>query len=247
MVGGTAVYSPNVKKYVLALLTGVLAWTTAAGFLHWGSLVALALIAAFIAIMQQRAGSAGRQGLAAGMLSAAAFVVLQGWTSHQGKLQVAEHLERIGASSRLLDTALTPFPANPMCWSFVSVERNDGARTYRVRRGMLSVAPALMPLSACPAALSPKLVNASPSIGLEMESETSLATLRSLAGNCHFRAWMRFARAPVLEAGVASDARFARGGTNFSRFDSASFDNVPCASGVPQWGLPRQDLLDAAP
>ena len=236
------------KFALLALLAGVLAWTTAAHFLHWGSLLALALAASFIAFMQNRAGPAGRQGLAAGMLAAAAFVGLQGWTSHLGKQQVAAHLQGIGASSRLLDTALTPFPANPLCWTFVSVERNDGARTYRVRRGMLSLAPAMLPVSACPAALSPALTDASPAIGLEMESETSLATLRSLAANCHFRAWMRFARTPVLSGRVASDARFARGkGANFSTFDTAAFDDLPCASGVPQWGLPRQDLLDAAP
>ncbi|MEJ7808673.1 MAG: metal-dependent hydrolase, partial [Telluria sp.] len=182
---------------LFALLAGGLAWATASGFLHWASLLGLALGAAGIAFMQGRAGVAGRQGLAAGMLAAAAFVGLQGWASHLGKLQVAAHLQGIGASSRLLDTALTPFPANPVCWTFVSVERNDGARTYRVRRGMLSLAPRVLPLYACPAALSPALATASPAFGLEMESETSLATLRSLAANCHFRAWMRFARAPV--------------------------------------------------
>ena len=236
------------KFAIFALLAGVLAWTTAAGFLHWGSLLALAAGASAIAFMQKKAGPAGRQGLAAGMLAAAAFVVLQGWTSHQGKRQVAAHLQGIGASSRLLDTALTPFPANPLCWSFVSVERNDGARTYRVRRGILSLAPSILPLSACPAALAPALADASPAIGLESESEASLATLRGLAANCHFRAWMRFARAPVLAGGVASDARFSAGGAaNFSTFDPAAFDHVPCAASVPAWALPRQDLLDAAP
>lgn len=238
--------SKALKNICLALLATVLAWCTAAGYLHWGSLLGLALAAAFIGCMQQRAGLDGRQGLAAGMLAAAAFVGVQGWASHAGKQMVAAHLQGIGPSSRLLDAALTPFPANPLCWLFVSVERNDGARSYRIRRGMLSLAPSVLPLAACPAALSAPLAEAAPAIGLSFEAESSLAQLRALAANCHFRAWLRFARAPVLAGGGASDARFSRGeGENFSTFEPAAFEHIPCQAGVPGWSLPRQDLLDA--
>ncbi len=230
----------------VALIAAVLVWTTLQGFLHWGSLLALAFCAIGIGAVQQRAGHVGRAALVTGMLVAAGFVALQGWASQAGRALVAAHLEGVGPASRLLDTAMTPYPANPLCWSFISVERNDSARSYRVRRGMLSVAPALMPLQACPTAFAQDLAAPSASIGLSWESEISLARLRSMAANCHFRAWMRFARAPVLVGEVASDARFSNGrGANFSDFKAAAFENVPCSASVPGWDLPRQDLLDA--
>ena len=236
------------KFAFLALLAGALAWTTTAGFLHWGSLLALALAALFIGSMQRRSGSTGRQGLTAGILAVVAFLGVQAWASNTGKERVAQHLQGVGPASRLLDAALTPFPSNPVCWSFVSIERNDGARSYRVRRGMLSLAPGLLPVSACPAALSYPLTDQTSAIGLISESETSLATLRSFAANCHFKTWLRFARAPVLTGGQASDARYPSDkGRGFSDFNPAAFGNVPCSSHVPGWDLPRQDLLDAAP
>ena len=241
------VASRALRMALFALLIGVLGWTTAQGFLHWASLLALMLAAALIGWMQRRAGLAGRQGLGAGILAAAVFVAVQAGASHMGQQQVAQHLHTVASSSRLLDTAMTPLPANPVCWMFVSVERDDNAATYRIRRGMLSLAPTLLPVRACPAAFAPIPAIATAAIGMDMAAEASLDTLRSLAANCHFHAWMRFARAPLLQDGdVASDARFARDhGDNFSRFDPAAFANVPCATGVPEWDLPRQDLLDA--
>lgn len=239
--------SSRARKFAcLALLATVLAWCSAAGYLHWGSLLGLALAAAFIGFLHGRAGQAGKQGLAAGFLAAVAFVLVQGAASHAGKQMVTAHLQGISPSSRLLDAALTPFPANPLCWSFVTVERDDGAHSYRIRRGMLSLAPQMLPLASCPAAFSPPLAAASPAIGLSFATESSLAQLRLLAANCHFHAWLRFARTPVLAGGVASDARFTRGkDDNFSTFDPAAFAHIPCQENVPGWDLPRQDLLDA--
>lgn len=237
-----------IRVALLALLGGALAWTTAAHFLHWASLLALGLGAVLIAFAQSRAGSTGRTGLVAGMLTAAAFVALQGAASHLGKAQLAQQLHAKTASSRVLDTALTPFPATPVCWSFVSVERDDSAGTYRIRRGVLSLAPTMLPVSACPAAFVPRFTDASAAIGFELGASASLANLRSMALNCHFDAWMRFARAPLLTGGVASDARFSRGQrANFSSFDPAAFAAIPCPAGVPGWARPRQDLLDLSP
>ena len=230
-----------------ALLAGVLAWTCVAGFLHWASLLALGLAAASITLMQGRADATGRAGLATGVLVAGAFVALQGVASHVGREHVAQRLHALAPTARLLDAAMTPLPANPACWSFVTVERFDDAGTYRIRRGLLSLAPALLPAQACPAAFLPVLATLDAEIGLATPTDASLASLRGLAANCHFYAWMRFARAPLLAGAVASDARFARGaGANFSTFDPAAFAHVPCPANVPAWALPRQDLLDPA-
>jgi inner membrane protein len=56
---------------------------------------------------------------------------------------------------------------------------------------------------------------------------------------------MRFARMPWLEQDSAYDARYAtspRG--NFSTLDLAEPGQRECERGVPQWGMPRADLLN---
>ena len=246
------------KIAYLTMLTGVLAASTALGFLHWTSLVALLSVAVLLGWVQHRSASNGKQGLVFGMLAAAAFVGLQGWASTMGRAQVAAHLQAIAPSGRLLDVAMTPYPANPACWSFVSVELIDGAGAYRVRRGLLSLAPKLLPVASCPAAMTQPFTATSSAIALVWESETDLRTLRTLANNCHVHAWMRFARAPFLADGVLDDARFsgrrapadepveAGPRPSFSTFHPAQLQSVPCAVSVPQWDLPRQDLLNAA-
>jgi inner membrane protein len=76
----------------------------------------------------------------------------------------------------------------------------------------------------------------------------SLAALRQLReSNCWFDDWMRFARAPVLEHGVATDLRFAttpRG--NFTALPVAQAAGKGCPGGVPKWDYPRGDLLGGA-
>lgn len=246
------------KIACLALLAGVLGGCTALGFLHWSSFAALVAGGAIIGWVQHASPGGGRQGLAAGMLAAAAFVGVQSWASGTGRQQVAAHLQTLAPSSRLLDVAMSPYPANPACWSFVSVEVNDGGATFRTRRGLLSLAPGLLPVAACPTAFSQPFEAASPAIALVWESDADIGALRRLAENCHVHAWLRFARSPHMAGGVLDDARFsgrrapsgdpaqAEPQSSFANFNPAQLAGVPCATGVPQWGLPRQDLLDAA-
>ena len=225
------------------MLAGVLAWTSARGYLDWTSLLGLASGGALLAWLQQRAG-AGRRALVAAFLLAGAFVGVEHLASSLGKRQLLAELQRRDPASRVLDISMTGFPANPLCWVFVSVERNDGAASYRLRRGLLSVAPGLMPVRACPAALSEPLAKPSAAFGIAWESQASLAGLRKLAANCHVHAWLRFARAPALDADSATDVRFSTSdGNNFTTLPFAAFGGQPCPDRVPPWDLPRQDLL----
>lgn len=229
------------KALLLATLPMFLAWALSKHYLHWSSAAALSALAGALFMLQHRAGARSRRGVAAGVALALLFIAVQGWSSNYGKDMVADHLQRLDRSSRLLDVALTPFPANPACWSFASVEL--AGEHYRLRRGMLSLAPGLLPQSSCPAGLNMVLTSSTPALGLAWEASTPLDRLRARARDCHFAAWLRFARLPHVQEKVAIDARFSNRGGNFTTFEFARFAGLPCSDGVPGWTMPRQDLL----
>lgn len=238
------VRSRSLRFAFMAVLAAILVWANLRDFLHWGSLIALAGAATAVAFAQHRAGERGVGGLVAAVLMACTFVGLQGAASSHGKRMVTAELQRLDPATRVLDTSMTGFPANSLCWIFVAVERNDSAGVFRLRRGMLSVAPGILPVEACPAAFGEPLGAGSNPIGIASTQESRLADMRALASGCQFHAWLRFARMPALAADSATDARFSMsGGGNFSTFPFARFDGQPCPAGVPQWDLPRQDLL----
>jgi inner membrane protein len=167
--------------------------------------------------------------------------------SAQARQAVARHLQAADPQAVLLDAAMSPYPANPVCWNFVAVERASGQRDFRISRGIVSLAPSQLPVSACPPAFleSALPADATTAIALQARQETPLARLRELAHkDCYFREWLRFARMPWLERDSASDARYAsspRG--NFSTLMLVEPGERGCERGVPQWGMPRADLL----
>jgi inner membrane protein len=234
---------------LLGLLIGAPLLFTASGYLHWGSMAALLAVALGLGTLERR--EHGRRALACAFALSLAFVGVQDWASAHGKRLLAAQLASIDPASRVLDLSMTAFPSNPLCWSFVSVERDDSAGSYRLRRGVLSLATNLMPAAACPPSLArPQSQQAlTPAIGLLYEDQVSLAALRRLAqGNCYFRAWLRFARAPALSGQSATDVRFGAGSTaNFTTIDLAAFEGRACPRHVPGWDFPRADLLAPAP
>jgi inner membrane protein len=186
--------------------------------------------------------------LTAGLAASLAFVGLQALALQQARAIVAAELKRIDAGERVLDTALSAYPANPLCWSFVTVARSgaDGAGSVHLRRGLLSIAPGLSPVSHCPARIAgPALEDAPPQIAWQAEDRQPLAALRALAASdCRVNAWMRFARAPSLADGVATDVRWGEPGSrNFSTMAYGQDAGKACPRFVPKWGYPRADLL----
>jgi inner membrane protein len=242
-----AAMSGRIARWVLlALLAGVPAWFTASGYLQWGSLAGLGLLGLALVALQLRCGERGRAALVASFAAALGFVGVQGVAVRQARELVAGQASQALPASRLLDVPLSAFPANPLCWSFITIERSDAAGTYVLRRGVLSLAPAVTPVSACPNPLG-SAVDAPPTAALawQWEQSGSLEALRSLRRtDCRIDAWMRFARAPSLQDGSATDVRFGPpGGTNFSTLPYAAQAGTPCPRYVPGWGYPRADLL----
>ncbi|MES2262515.1 MAG: metal-dependent hydrolase [Pseudomonadota bacterium] len=241
---------PPLRWLLLAALAGVLVFVTQRGYLGVTSLAALLLLGAGIGALRiARSGSRRVMALALGLC--AGFVAVQGAASTLGKQRVRAALHQIDPRSRVLDVAMTAFPTQPLCWQFVSVESDEGADNYRVRRGMLSLAPDWLAPAQCPARLAEpgSHASAAPGISLYGELNGSLSTLRSLkADDCWFDAWLRFARAPTLTADTASDARFAttpRG--NFTTLTLAPTTGRACPANVPAWSYPRADLLGPQP
>lgn len=216
-------------------------------YLGWPSVAALLLIALVCGAAQWRAGVGGRAGLLLALAVCVGYIALQGGASQLGRRLIVAALHHADPSSRVLDVVMTAYPSQPLCWSYISVESNEAAGAYRLRRGVASVAPTwLAPLS-CPAGLveSPSAQALSASVMQFETKEGSLARLRSLKnGNCQVDAWLRFSRAPWLDVtkGELSDYRFAL----TPRGNFTTLHIVPaaaCPQGVPGWGYPREDLL----
>ena len=234
---------------------------TQKGYLNWPSLALLTVIALVCAWAQWRAdlhtpvaasrsvAGAGRGGLLLALAICVGFVGVQGVASHLGRQQISAALQRIDPASQVLDVAMTAFPSQPLCWAFVSVERNEAADRYRLRRGVASVAPQWLSPLACPPGLAEPgavlaAVDGAPALlqsGVVSDSLHELRTLKE--SNCEVDAWLRFARAPALADGRLGDYRFAatpRG--NFTTLDLADAQKAGCPK-VPAWGYPRADLL----
>ncbi|HZW13404.1 MAG TPA: metal-dependent hydrolase [Noviherbaspirillum sp.] len=235
------------RALILVSLVGAQVFFSLKGFLAPGSLAVLIAAAVLLAVLQHKAGPSSRRGLFVALMLSVGFVGVQGAASRHGSNVIAATLHKLDPDSRVLDSAMTSFPTNPLCWSFVSVESNEGAGTYRLRRGILSIAPRVVPASGCPATLAEHVQQdaTSPAIAFVLEEQGSLAQLRRLKDeNCHFAAWMRFARAPSVTENEASDIRFRSTlRKNFTTITFAEFSDRECPQQVPQWDFPRSDLL----
>ena len=217
---------------------------TGMGFLQWGSLAGLMALAGVVALMARRGGSAG---VVTAMVACLGFIAVQGVAGHLAREQIRSALAQAEPGSRILDLPLSAFPSNPLCWSFATITDNGGAGSYAVRLGVLSLAPGVSDVAACPARFGGEPGAEARTLSWKYREDGSLASLRDLQqDNCHFDGWLRFARVPSLVDGKATDIRFsAPGMDNFSTLPYAGMADRPCPAPVPQWDRPRQDLLGA--
>lgn len=242
---------PWLRAALVLVLLAIPLYFTLNSYLPWLSMAALVAIAVPLAFLQRRAGAQGVAALVMAVVIGAGFIGVQGFASGRARQLVADALHTRDPASRLLDASMTSFPTNPVCWSFVSVESNENAGTYRLRRGLVSTLPGSFPVTRCPAALSDRTSQKEMTASLALFSEQTgqLAVLRELRkDNCHFEAWLRFARAPAVSDTEAMDLRYSaspRGNFTTMRFED--FKRRACPSHVPQWTFPRQDLLTPAP
>lgn len=241
------------KGILLSLLLGAPVLFALRGYLHWASVSALLSVAAFHVFLNRRMIHQEQKRsltpLLAGVFLALMFVGLQSFSSARAKRRLETKLREMNPATIYLDAAVHSFPTHPFCWNFLTIEKNEKAGTYTLRKGLLSTAPSFVSQASCPEAL----VRGEP-IDLEAREFSffdshvgRLDKLRELNRNdCHFQAWLRFVRAPVVLDDRSWDARFSSGSRgNFSTFLFADFEKTDCSENVPQWIPPREDLLKA--
>ncbi len=242
-----ALTSRRGRIVVLAVLPVVLLYFTMHGFLGWTSFAALVTLGAAVAALRFMHMHSRRALLLASGV-ALAYVGVQASASNKARQAVTAALVLQDPQARVLDVALTAFPAQPLCWSFTSIE-SDG-KAYQLRRGHLSLAPWLLPARECPPALAAEAVWEMPvqvpGVLLSGSWRGSIASLRErAAADCQLSAWLRFARMPAVSETEASDLRFALGPRgNFTTLPLAA--KPICPYPVPRWSMPRADLLGGA-
>lgn len=208
-------------------------------YLAPATVAALLAMLAVLAWLQRRASDKGRCALLCGVALSASFIGIQALAMQQARSMVAAELARRDPASELVDAAMTAFPGNPLCWNFATVERNERAGSYRLRRGTLRLAG-----DHCPIALLARTKQSAAPLSISWEHEASLAQLRALrAANCHADAWLRFGRMPLFDGLDVNDARYGTATMHSFASMTLTGKDGPCPSSVPPWEYPRRDLL----
>jgi inner membrane protein len=148
---------------------------------------------------------------------------------------------------QIVDVILTPNASAPLCWAVIAIELREADGEYVLWRGTLSVQPAWKAPTDCASYQfrGPRdgRILGDGRLALRDVVHQPLRRLRTLADrDCWVRAWLRFGRAPVMEGESIFDQRFSdRPGREFS--DMPFIAREGCPPNVPNWGMPRADLL----
>jgi inner membrane protein len=176
--------------------------------------------------------------------------------SHSQASKLAHRINREDfGNAKLLDTVLTPLPANPLCWETIFIDAE--ADHLVLRRAMLTIAPSIIEASTCPTRSLDRPTTAelhdvnaidSPSIRWRGEVHSDLSRLRRLNDeHCQAATFFRFARAPFMaqldDREVIGDLRYDReAALGFTELELPS--RMKCDQSAP-WLPPRADVLGA--
>jgi len=135
---------------------------------------------------------------------------------------------------RHIDFVLSSQPANPLCWSVLSIQADEKLTAYVMTRGTA----ALLVRNACGAPRTQTVEWETPQI-------QSAARLRALYENdCWVRAWLQFGRAPEIRDNVISDLRYSGPDRpNFTTMPIGQWSSGNCPRHLTDWRPPRADLL----
>jgi inner membrane protein len=165
-----------------------------------------------------------------------------------------DELRRRHPDATLHDLVLSPMPGNPVCWSGVTVESDEGLLHYR--RIAVSTWPAVISAEGCHVdppreVMAPRVRYTEPS-GAEVQFYDTLTVpldrLRALAReDCRVAAYLAFSRAPFVvesyDGSLLGDARYDMS-RDLSWSKMVLTEEIDaCPGWVPGWEPPRGALL----
>lgn len=239
---------------VAALLAVAIAASIGSGMVPVVFVVALTLLTLVMLLIGHR--TAPRTALITGI--AVWFGVMAGFAAaHTAADQRIEaFVSQAFPGMNTLDRALTPMPANPVCWD-VMLALTDGDR-YLIRHATWSLAPGWIPAQQCPGRNLFKNITAPISPVGNANNTTTVLWLGEIimprdqiaqlaATNCAAAAFMRFARMPWIlqrdNASVLGDLRYDREpGLGFAEIELGE-ESGGCPWYIPPWIPPRKELL----
>lgn len=165
----------------------------------------------------------------AALVAVAIFVTTMFGLSRRARVLAVASLEA-SPQGELVDVVINSDAASPACWRALSLEKNEAAGEWVMRR-------ANIPVISC--AEAPDRA-----ITWTVASRESLDRLRALArDDCWARAWLQFGRAPSIEDDRIADIRFGRAGFTTMRLLPPDEARV-CPPHLTRWTMPRADLLE---
>ncbi|MEO8335202.1 MAG: metal-dependent hydrolase [bacterium] len=230
-VAATANAQGKRSRIALGALFAVAAFMFAwVGMVPVVAIVALVIVAAAMAWLVR--GWTPRVRSSAALAAVAMFVMMMFGLKHVVRDRMVASITP-SLRGELVDVILSPQAANPVCWTAVTIERDDKAGEYVLSRGVASLTP---------------MVSCGMKQGRQVEwTETlrqSLVTLRALdRADCHVAAWLQFGRAPAFSTDAIWDYRYSGVPTgNFTLMELTPRDRA-CPEHLTNWGKPRMDLL----
>jgi inner membrane protein len=236
----------SARALFLLLFSGILGVAWGIGYVPWQ----LSLLLTIVAIL----------GLATKMLTplrrcAYSFLmfsfVLGGFfaVSQYTKGQISSRFHAVNPDNEQKDIILTPTPANPFCWNYISVENNK--TEYVLRTGLFAPFSQVFPVEDCPILREAEQTAPLSNVGAGFPGELlslgtfhgSLNEFHELDKNCFFSAFRRFARAPFwIKQGkeiVIGDLRFDRNKKlDFAKMIVPANPGNDCPKSVPPWDDP---------
>jgi inner membrane protein len=221
----------------------ILTTASATGVLPLSAVAALAIIGGAFAMIALRLSPFARTAAALAMCAA-----IVGGFMATSRVARGAAVDALGAQLRgdVIDVVLTPNPSSLLCWETIVIELREADNEYVLWRGTLSLMPAMKAPTACAShefmGVREARITGDGRLALRDELHQPLRRIRELAaGDCWVRAWLRFGRAPVIDADSIVDLRFSdRPGREFTLM---RISQEGCPPNVPNWGMPRADLL----
>mgnify|MGYP000022237209 CR=1 FL=1 len=191
--------------------------------------------------------------MATGLFAVCLLVLGFNRTSSYIKKDFAQYYLSKYEETSLKDTILSPFPANPFCWTILTVELHEDKTHYFMRRGVMAPFPKLMGLSRCEKTNFTDVGNFQADPKLEhvhwlTQVRVDLKWLKYFQDHsCLAKEFLQFSRAPFL---MKEDKQVKLVDLRFVRKSSSSFsevvlvDDPKCLKIPVPWIAPRQDVLN---